>query len=146
MPRALAQRKMPSPAAIDAGPLTRRSILRAFKARDCASAAACDHVVRETTTTIDATGFNLTYLEGTSIGAFDMNLLSDANGTVRIGLDLGLSPYTQNTDGGNGDFAVHQLLGAVRDGYRITSLTLSATLSGSLFVTPVEDCWKCSID
>ncbi len=96
-------------------------------------------------TTIVATGFNLTYLEGTSIGAFDMTLLSDANGTVRIGLDLGLSPYTQNTDGGNGDFAVHQLLGAVRDGYRITSYTLTADVTGSLYVEQHEPCGRCVV-
>lgn len=91
-------------------------------------------------TSIETTGFSLRDAGG--FDPVDMSLLSDQNGTVRIAMPS-LAPSA--VDPGY-DFRLLELVGSVHDGYRITSLTLSATLSGSLFVTPVEDCWGCSID
>lgn len=91
-------------------------------------------------TSIDTAGFSLRDTGG--LDAIDMSVLSDQGGTVRIAMpSLAPSPVDPGYD-----FRWSQLVGSVHDGYRITSLTLSAKLSGSLFVTPVEDCWGCSID
>lgn len=101
-------------------------------------------------TTIEASSFSLAWLNGVSIaGNFSMNLLSDADGTTQIGLFMGLQHYTVGTAqaGGpyNGDIAYHQLAGSVRQGYRITSMTLSAVANGSLYVESLP-CNACYVE
>lgn len=101
-------------------------------------------------TSIDATGFSLARADGYEWMGFDMTLLSDGGGTVRIGLETGLAaydvlavnPYQIST----GDSAWHQLAGAVQQGYRITSMTLSGLVTGTLDVTPPELCSICSLE
>jgi len=101
-------------------------------------------------TTIDASSFSLNWLTGVSIGGnFSMDLLSDANGTAQIGLFMGLKGYTVGTAqaGGdfNGDIAWNQLAGSVRQGYRITSMTLSAVANGTLYLESLP-CYSCFVE
>lgn len=98
-------------------------------------------------TAVDATGFALAWAEGMP-GNFGMDLLSDTNGTVRIGLDPGLSGHTHDTslygNGSDGDLAIHYFTGQVEEGYRITSMTLSAMATGTLYVEPALPCNTCT--
>lgn len=101
-------------------------------------------------TSIAATGFNLAWSEGYSSSDFSMDLLSDNAGTVRIGIDLGLLPGRSRDPGtdpqSSWDGAFARLTGAVWQGYRITSMTLSATVDGVLLPSNPEMCGGCSMD
>jgi hypothetical protein len=82
-------------------------------------------------TTIDTAGFSLT--AGGDWSQLDLNVLSDANGTVRIALaNAGPQPLDSSDNGEEGDFVLSTLAAQVRAGYRITSFTLSGTATGSL--------------
>lgn len=98
---------------------------------------------------IDASGFSLAWNDGYSLNGFQMNLLSDANGTARIAFDVGMHNYNLDTaqpggGGDTGDSAWHQLAGSVQQGYRITSMTLSAVINGDLYLEsrPCNNCWE----
>lgn len=98
-------------------------------------------------TTIDTTGFSLRWLEGSGRD-LDMRLLSASNGLVRIGMDA--APWGERwdtawhgSDGGIGNGVTNLLAGSVREGYRITSMTLSAVVNGSLYLES-RDCDNCS--
>lgn len=103
----------------------------------------------EAATTIDATGFSLSHLGGQNSIGFDMTLLSDTNGTVQIDLYLGHYGYSLDAflsgDGANGSVAAHQLAGAVKQGYRITSITLSGVALGELVVDEPVTCGLCTL-
>lgn len=96
-------------------------------------------------TIIETTGFSLAWTES-STNPLDMQLLSDTNGLVRIGMSVGTMGESWDTDalgdGGIGNAAEHLMTGIVSQGYRITSMTLSAVVNGSLYVE-ARDCDLC---
>ncbi|GGX98912.1 PEP-CTERM sorting domain-containing protein [Pseudoduganella dura] len=86
---------------------------------------------------LNPTGFTLALTEALYPSEFDMRVLSDNGGTVQIALP-GAIPITSpvqsashGTEYLNGDDTWAKLGGAVREGYRITSVTLSGVLSGA---------------
>lgn len=114
-----------------------------------ASAVLMASSAAQAATSIDATGFSLDYL-GTEMGhAFAMSVLSDSGGTTRIGLDLGVAGHVMEAfvhgDGSDGDEALHLLAGSVKQGYRITSLTLSGVATGQLYLEPPLVCGGCNV-
>ncbi|WEF35215.1 PEP-CTERM sorting domain-containing protein [Pseudoduganella chitinolytica] len=88
-------------------------------------------------TTIETTGFSLAWTES-SAHPLDMQLLSDTDGLVRIAMSVGAlgERWDTNThgDGGIGNAADHLLTAIVLQGYRITSMTLSAVVNGSMYL------------
>lgn len=96
-------------------------------------------------TIVETAGFSLAWTES-SANPLDMQLLSDTGGLVRIGMAVGILGERWDTDthgdGGIGNAADHLLTGIVRQGYRITSMTLSAVVSGSLY-QEMRDCDLC---
>ncbi len=102
----------------------------------CAAAAPLAHAALE----VDATGFFLGLTDGyyPELTGFDMQLLSDNGISVQIGLS-GAGPLLNPVqvtateyEYANGDYGWTQLGGKVKQGYRITSMTLSSVFSGSL--------------
>lgn len=95
--------------------------------------------------TIETAGFSLAWTES-SANPLDMQLLSDTDGLVRIGMAMGTWgerwDTNMNGDGGIGNAAAHLLTGIVRQGYRITSMTLGAVVNGSLYLE-TRDCEQC---
>jgi hypothetical protein len=90
-------------------------------------------------TTIDTAGFSLSYLNGYGTAPVQMNLLSNEAGTVRLGIDIApLDSYAES----NFSAIVHE-------GYRITSITWSATLTGELRPGQLDVCpssYGCDVD
>lgn len=95
--------------------------------------------------TIETSGFSLAWTESSAV-PLDMQLLSDTGGLVRIGMAVGTLRESWDTDthgdGGIGNGAEHLLTGIVRQGYRITSMTLGAVVNGSLYLA-ARDCDLC---
>lgn len=89
-------------------------------------------------TQLSTSGFDLELTESVDSSSFGMNVVSDENGTIKIAMrgagapDIALqADYSWRSDGDQG---WTQLSGSVRQGYQITSLTLSGTLTGLLEV------------
>ncbi len=110
-----------------------KSLLSSLMIGAAAFAGSAAHA----SSTIAAQGFTLAWAEGLSRDPFDMTVLSSANGLTRIGLDVGLPDFALDTTtggGATGDSSWHRLAGTVEQGYRITAMTLSATIDGRLFL------------
>ncbi len=101
-----------------------------------AAAAPLAHAALE----VESTGFSIGLTGGyyPELTGFDMQLLSDNGGSVQIGLS-GAGPLLNPVHAtateyeyANGDYGWTQLGGKVKQGYRITSITLSGAFSGAL--------------
>ncbi|TWI44802.1 putative secreted protein with PEP-CTERM sorting signal/MYXO-CTERM domain-containing protein [Pseudoduganella flava] len=98
-------------------------------------------------TTIDTGSFTLGWSDGYYPNLFDMTVLSDSGGTVTIALHhagpladaAAGSPDNFNPSQG-GDLGFTQLATTVHAGYRITSLALSASVNGAMFVGMPDHC------
>lgn len=101
-----------------------------------AAAAPLAHAALE----VESTGFSLGLTGGwyPDLTGFDMQLLSDSGGTVQIGLSGAgtlvnpVESIATEYDHLNGDHNWTQLGGKVKQGYRITSITLTSAFSGAL--------------
>jgi MYXO-CTERM domain-containing protein len=103
--------------------------------------------VAHAATTIDTAAFTLGWAGGYYPDLFDMTILSASAGSYTFALHYveplvdasAWSPGHADVSAG-GDYGLTQLATSVRAGYRVTGLTLAATVNGSVAVTPPAPC------
>ncbi len=103
--------------------------------------------VAQAATQVSTSGFDLTMTDSMERESFGMNVVSDVGGTIKIAMKQAATrDFSVLADGGEirstGDYGWTRLAGAVRQGYQITSLTLSGTVTGLLKVGK-PDCVGC---